>query len=43
MIKYKSCPYCYSKKIEEKEIKGFIIVSCLDCKNKIDTLEKEGK
>jgi len=39
--KYLSCPYCYSSKIEEKEIHGIVTVICLECKNKIDVYPKE--
>jgi hypothetical protein len=39
--KYLSCPYCYSPKVEHKEIKGVIVVTCLECKNKIDVYPKE--
>ena len=45
--KYLSCPYCYSKKIGEKEIHTIgktditVVVFCLECKNKIDVYPKE--
>ena len=39
--RYKNCPFCQSPKGEHKEIKGIIVVTCLECKNKIDVYPKE--
>jgi hypothetical protein len=40
-IKYESCPFCYSKAVEEKEIRGNVVIFCNECHNKIDTYPKE--
>lgn len=40
-IKYESCPFCYSKAVEEKEIHGNVVIFCNECHNKIDTYPKE--
>lgn len=39
--KYESCPFCNSKSVEEREMKGIIVVYCRECNNKIDVYPKE--